>query len=714
MLIYWDRLRHFEKGPEPDDPICFGMRRFRAALDRAGIRSAVLRRDEFVGDESVRALVLTFAGFRAASTLPAESYQIRVRNKAIYLNASDRVGAMYGLLELAEIVTLEGYDAITDRDGTPFLERRGVKFNWPYEPFGEGDPFRENEKTVLDIEFWRAYIDFLAENRYNLLSIWSMNPFEMMFRVPKYPDATPYSDIELERFRTVFDFIFTHAKNRGIATYIITWNLRITPAIARGLGLPEQTAIPTSNRFRQGMRQQEPLIRDYFREAIKTLVRTYPNLTGLGTSNSEELIGTSEETEEWVTDTYLAAIQELNVPLPFIHRTNMSNGLVAQKQFIEKYPGKEKLISWKYSNAHMYSHPRPQFEELWGAWRNMDVEKTKVIYTVRNDDFQTLRGADPAFVAEYIRGMKKSYVAGFYWGADGYVWARDFQHVRHTHMDWKYDFERHFLQFQTLGRLGYQPDLPREHWVRVCCHRYGVPCGELILRGLELGVRTLCAVTRLHWVDYDFQWHPESLLTTFGFHTVQHFIDTPSMPGSGTIGVHDTAKLICEGKNADGEDARRVIEEVDGFAQALASCVAELDDAIEPEYRGGDLACVLEDIRAWACLAQYYTLKISAALHLAVYQMSENEKEKTIAVGELEEAVGPWRELADIWSAHYMPYQMGRVNQTFGYSYYTDDVRRDIEIARRMKTLREQTTEHSVLAEGGFESHPWALDLDTH
>ncbi len=211
---------------------------------RAGIRSAVLRRDEFVGDESVRALVLTYAGFRAASTLPAESYQIRVRGKTIYLNAADRVGAMYGLLELAEIVTLEGYDAVTDRDGTPFLEKRGVKFNWPYEPFGEGDPFRENEETVLDIEFWRTYIDFLAENRYNLLSIWSMNPFEMMFRVPKYPNATPYSDVELERFRTVFDFIFTHAKNRGIATYLITWNLRITPAIARGLGLPEQTAIP--------------------------------------------------------------------------------------------------------------------------------------------------------------------------------------------------------------------------------------------------------------------------------------------------------------------------------------------------------------------------------------------------------------------------------------------------------------------------------------
>ena len=103
MLIYWDRLRHFQKGPAPDGPIDFGMRRFRAALDAAGIRSCVLRRDEFTGDESVRALVLTFAGFRAESTLPPESYQIRRRGQVVYLNASDRTGAMYGLLELAEI-----------------------------------------------------------------------------------------------------------------------------------------------------------------------------------------------------------------------------------------------------------------------------------------------------------------------------------------------------------------------------------------------------------------------------------------------------------------------------------------------------------------------------------------------------------------------------------------------------------------------------------
>ena len=83
-------------------------------------------------------------------------------------------------------------------------------------------------------------------------------------------------------------------------------------------------------------------------------------------------------------------------------------------------------------------------------------------------------------------------------------------------------------------------------------------------------------------------------------------------------------------------------------------------------------------------------------------------------MSELEEAVPVWQTLAEIWAGHYMPYQMGRVNQTFGYSYYTDEVRRDVTLAKNMKTLRRLAAEPSPLAEGGFESHPWALDLDTH
>ena len=156
----------------------------------------------------------------------------------------------------------------------------------------------------MDVEFWKAFIDFLAMNRYNCLSLWSENPFEMMFRLDRFPGTTPYTDVEIARFKSVYRFIFGYAKKLGIKTYLITWNLRISPVIARGLGLPEELGGSTHDVRFITLRQHQEVVKLYFRESIKTLLMTYPDLTGLGTSNSEELTGTAEEREDWVVDTY--------------------------------------------------------------------------------------------------------------------------------------------------------------------------------------------------------------------------------------------------------------------------------------------------------------------------------------------------------------------------------------------------------------------------
>jgi bacterioferritin (cytochrome b1) len=49
---------------------------------------------------------------------------------------------------------------------------RGIKFNLPFQPYTDGEPFQKNIETCKDIGFWKNYIDFLAMNRYNCLSLW--------------------------------------------------------------------------------------------------------------------------------------------------------------------------------------------------------------------------------------------------------------------------------------------------------------------------------------------------------------------------------------------------------------------------------------------------------------------------------------------------------------------------------------------------------------
>lgn len=694
MIIYKSMLIHDHPdlnaqsgipNAEGGTPLEYGLSKFISALSGAGIRAYQAPIADYDEMSGIMCAVL----HENIKGIGSESFRINIREKTIHIHAGDSAGMMYALMDLAETIELYGFDELRSKECAPFLLKRGVKFNLPYEPYGLNDPFEKNMETCMSREFWRAYIDNLADNRYNTLSLWSMNPFERMFRIEKYPNTTPYTQRELLRMEDLWHFIFRYARQRCISTYIITWNLRITPAIAQGLGLPEDLASERDSMSARYLRQYSEPVRDYFREAIKTLLYTYPELTGIGTSNSEEVAGDAEEAESFVADTYLRALNDIHAHAEFIHRTNCSNAGIAKRLFLDKYKGGMKYISWKYSNAHMYSHPQPQFERLWDAWKDVNLgDDTQIIYTVRNDDFYALRGGDPAFISEYFKKMKRAHVAGYYWGADGYTWGREFQHVTHKHLEWKFDYEKNWLQFAALGRLGYDPALDESYWAKRVTKRYGT-VGLAFYQGITAGTRMLCAVNRLHFINYDFEWHPESLLSNRdGFKTVAEFMDCPAMPGIGTLSIREYAQ--GNGPAVEPYEGCRKLETPDEVIAEINGCIADIEHACEEigrmpedEY-AGEAECIACDISAWLALSKYYRAKLSAALLLSRFRIDGDEGKKTEAISLLKGAVTNWKELAAIASGHYLPFIMGRQHNILGYSYYMNDVEKDVRIAERI------------------------------
>jgi hypothetical protein len=284
--------------------------------------------------------------------------------------------------------------------------------------------------------------------------------------------------------------------------------------------------------------------------------------------------------------------------------------------------------------------------------------------------------------------MKRPHVAGYYWGADGYTWGRDFQHVTHKHLEWKYDYEKNWLQFASLGRLGYDPALDESYWAKRFTKRYGA-VGLAFYQGITAGTRMLCAVNRLHFINYDFEWHPESLLSNRdGFKTVAEFMDCPAMPGIGTLSIREYAQ--GNGPAVEPYEGCRKLETPDEVISQISGCIAELEKACEAiskipedEY-AGEAECIACDISAWLALSKYYRAKLSAALLLSRFRMDGDEGKKTEAISLLKGAVTDWKELAAIVSSHYLPFMMGRQHNIFGYSYYVNDVEKDIRIAERI------------------------------
>ncbi len=690
MVLYYDHRIN---------AIRFGVEKLRDALKKVEEYCVERFQREYTGGEDGRLITVSFETqpfpLKASCALAAEGFEIAVDGERIHILGADISGAMYGLLELSEDIALFGFDDIKPKRREPFLRKRGIKFNLPFEPYDMGDPMEKNVQACLDRTFWEQYIDFLAEKRYNLLSLWSEHPFHMMVRVEKYPDACPFDDVTLKRYQELFRFIMDRCKKRGITVYLITWNIRITPFVAKALGLPEylgdmakqyditfdhNNRLPNNSPNEYPIRQHLPVIKDYIKECVKTLLLTYELLGGIGTNCAEEMAGDALTRQQWVMDTYLEAARESGRNIPFIMRTNMGNGKTATV-FLDAYPCENNFISWKYSNAHMYSSTSPQFENLWKAWEDVDMSTVKVLFTVRNDDINTFRWGDYGYIRDYVKGMGKEYAEGFYWGADGYLWADDFQTAPHIARSWRYDFEKHWTQFWLLGRLGYNSDEPKERYEALFTAHYG-EWGERIQTLLETASRVIPAVNRQFWINYDYEWHPESLLSVYGFKTVIDFVNGVAMPGSGTISLADYAAALTHGEEPRGETPADTIGTLQNAADTLQTGLSALEKDIPAIYKADELGSTLLDLWCWRYLAAYYQCKLSAALELCFYREAGDKAAKEKAVALLETGLSYYRALAACWSRQYLPYKMGRVKYMFGYPLYISDVERDIELAK--------------------------------
>ena len=95
----------------------------------------------------------------------------------------------------------------------------------------------------------------MAENRFNALTLWNLHPFTYMIRPRNFPAACPSTDAELEQWRVFWRTLFRMAKDRGIETYLVNWNIVVSPEFAKAYGVKEKN-------------DQSEIVRRYTRECV--------------------------------------------------------------------------------------------------------------------------------------------------------------------------------------------------------------------------------------------------------------------------------------------------------------------------------------------------------------------------------------------------------------------------------------------------------------
>ena len=613
-------------------------------------------------------VVLTVAGTGAP-----EGFRVRVSGggagREIRIEGADAAGAMYGAMEVAETIRLGGPAAVQDLERAPHVRVRGMKLNAPLDArtpsySDPSDAAQQNIATMWDLPFWRELIDRLARERFNLVTLWNLHPFPSLVRVPEYPDValadvrrstTAWAEhyplqamgldtpeilgrtetlvrMTIEEKVAFWREVLRHGRARNVRFAFVTWNV-FTNGIDPARGLPPDW--------------KDAATADYFRRSVAALLRTYPDLAGVGVTAGENMVGaTAPEKEAWLARTYGQGVLDVLADEPqrrvlFVHRQHEAGAAEIARHFGELlgHPRVDFVYSFKYAEAHALAVTRPRFHERFLS----DLGARETMWTLRNDDVYHFRWHAPDFVRDFMRGLPEGPTRGYYYGSDGFVWGRDFLDANRPEGAPRPLDLRTRLALAALGpaglRAGARQQAPRRaaagaiprgrcaHALRGVAGRVaraadgdGVPLGPA---GLPLYVEAC-------------QGRPESAQTPSGFHDVNRFITLRPHPASGHVSIPD---YVREPGQA-GTTPPQVAARLDALAAGALAGADRLQGAAGSD---AELRATLEDIRALAYLGRYYAHKIRAASALAQQRAAPEAARQRHLTEELNLAAQAWR-----------------------------------------------------------------------
>jgi hypothetical protein len=644
-----------------------------------------------------------------ASNVAAQAYSIRkfdaIGGSTYAVLAADSVGAMYGGLDLAEAVRLGSLASLKDSDHSPFIANRGIKFNVPLDArtpsySDAGDSAQQNIPEVWDIAFWHEFLDELARQRYNVLSLWNLHPFPSMVKVPEYPKVA-LDDVmrTTEKFDSSYDLtgrdmvrpallahlevvkrmtieqkvrfwreVMDYAHDRGISVYLFTWNIFVWG---------------TDGKYGITSAQDNPITIDYFRKSVVATLVTYPRLAGIGITAGENMQNPKGEfsRENWLFNTYGKGIEDVKKLQPdrrvlLIHRMNQANLLdiiEGWRQYTSPFE-----LSYKYSAAHMYSLTTPPF-----AKRDLADLPTGMHtwMTVRNDDIYSFRWGDPDFARAYLRGLPgPNILSGFYMGPDGYTSGREFISTE-PDSPRQLVIKKQWYSFMLWGRLSYDPSLPDTLFERTLATRYPEARDGELFAAYKAASKVIPQINRFFWAGggNDLAWFPEACLSHpkhHGFYTVKDFINGATTPGSGIMSIREYADSISRKEPPIGITPPQVAHQLrEDATQAL-----ELLDAMPSPGSDKELRLTLGDLRAMAYLGDYYADKIMGATELAAFGATRDAQRRASSVRYMQSAVEDWKQYAAIATQQYRPQLLTRVGYV-DLNAITAEVEHDVQIA---------------------------------
>ena len=654
-----------------------------------------------------------------------QAYKIEPGQNEICVYGGGPAGILYGGLELAEHIRLNRQLPKSEIHGKPFMDRRGIKMNIPLDARtpsydDTGDAAIKNTINVWDINFWHEYLDSMAINRYNTLTLWNPHPFPSMIYQESYPEVAlddicittlipkgienEWGEPQLVSTNVIANLkvikvmsidekiafwkeVMRYASHRCIDIYFITWNIcpnsvaNPVEPFYRTYGVPIWEE--PSGKYGVTHQINDPDTIAYMRDAVKTFLLTYPDLKGIGITAGEHMPHKQTEypVEEFLWNTYGLGILDAkeiqpNREIPFIHRfwnTNIEDIMKYWNEYPDPFS-----FSMKYAKARLYSTSKPPFAQ--NNIKRMIAHNLKSWWNLRNDDIFVHRWGDPDYVREFLTNFDQKSTIGYHMGSDGYVWGRDFI-SRDPDINGTLEFDKHWYKFMLWGRLGYNPGLGKEFWIQQLAFRFHDTDVNLLYDSWKAASEIIPEVNRFHWRDWDHMWSVEGCLSQIGgFREVFDFITNPTLEGSGILNPWNYVSAIRQMQTELGTTPLDVAKNLERQSETAIKGV----ESLKYQNNSKSLNLTLSDIESMSWLGRYYAAKIRAAVEIAWFQQTGAFERKSNAVSEMEKALEAWKQYATICNTNYYSQHLARTKY-LDWNFLTMEAERDLRLVREME-----------------------------
>lgn len=580
------------------------------------------------------------------------------QNEVLAFVGSDAVGLMYALLEAAEEVAAlpEGTDwfmAVREVSEQPANTMRRMRVLLHHEA-NERDWYHSPE-------YWDWYLDLLARNRFNGLNIVFSHQTPYMapmyawhVKVPEFPDVKVKGLTEEERLRNLesLRMIARFCKERGVELTIGIWQQ--LPWIRDFMKLgSDQTS------YVEGLDSSNASEYSYL--ALKELLRQVPGIARIQLRTNRESGIPTDIQAQFYRDFVMKAITEAS---PMVHidlrAVGFNDAVVEAAQQVD--PGMRYSI--KYCGEFM-GLPYSAVQSVTRGYSYDDKLRRPFKYPIFNEiwvlgSHRVFLWGSENFGRRFGRNVSDGGTIGF--ETDGPLAQKGFQQPyspawrifkNKDNEYYRWEIERYWAFFRSIGRFSYNPEADREVWLRPFRARFG-EAGETVARAYEEASKVVGLIVASHINNITmYSWPEKSMGGLLGYYLDLNGTDKWYFPSINDQVAEELAGTLTGRPGPEG-----LAGEYESIAVGIEKALAS--EALGALKSNKEILSTHADFLMLASLARYHAHRQRECYRMARFYATGDVAETLIALAEAQQAVEEWRSLvslSDRW--YYERLQLG-------------------------------------------------------